>query len=377
METVVESASSIKAVYAQWVRQKKIKPDPRQQRVVEKLDVLRAGLGQYAREKKHAGFLKKLVKKTPMMASRGLYIYGGVGRGKSMLMDLFFEQVAVPKKRRVHFHAFMLEVHARLNKYKKEHPSETDPLEAIAQKIADETTLLCFDEFQVTDIADAMILSRLFSVLFEEGVVMVATSNRAPDDLYKDGLQRKRFEPFIALLKNSVGVVELDGDVDYRLEHLKSLSTVYFTPLGKKADAFVRATFSGLVQDAEPESGEIEVDGRRIPVRAMHGDVAIFSFEELCSRPLGAADYLEVARNFSTVILHDIPKLSSEKRNEAKRFVTLIDALYEQKTKLICTAAVQPTLLYPKGDGKFEFERTISRLMEMQSEQYLKLAHQA
>jgi cell division protein ZapE len=377
MEAVVDSAYSIRAAYEAMLRQKKLEPDARQKRLVEKLDVLRAALAQYQREMKQAGFISKLIKKKPQIGLRGMYIHGGVGRGKSMLMDLFFAQAAIEKKRRVHFHAFMLEVHARINAFKKENPAERDSVAAIARNIAEETLLLCFDEFQVQDIADAMILDRLFSTLFEEGVVVVATSNRPPDDLYKDGLQRKRFEPFIKLLRQQVEVIELDGKEDYRLRHLKNLSTVYFTPLGKKADQFVRETFYDLANDAEPEEGVLEVEGRKLVVPAMHGSTAIFSFEELCARPLGAADYLEIARSFSTLILRNIPKLTAERRNEAKRFTTLIDALYEQKTKLICTAASAPQLLYPKGDGNFEFERTASRLVEMQSDAYIKLAHKA
>lgn len=307
--------------------------------------------------------------------TRGIYIHGDVGRGKSMLMDLFFDYCQIGLKRRVHFHAFMLEVHAFMHEWRKDH--EGDPIIPLSQRIRESSRLLCFDEFQVTDIADAMILGRLFSALFDSGVVMVATSNRRPDDLYKNGLQRQRFLPFIELIKERTTVIELDAEQDYRLAHMRALSTMYFTPLGDAADIFVNRSYDELAQGAPPSSGTLRVNGREVNLPAVHGDIAMASFADLCETPLGAADYLELACDFSTLILHNIPRLTAERLNEAKRFVTLIDALYEHRVKLICTAEVPPEQLYPAGKGAFEFKRTVSRLHEMQTERYWRMAHQS
>lgn len=308
----------------------------------------------------------------PREKTKGVYIHGEVGRGKSMLMDLFFDHCPVHPKRRVHFHAFMIEVHSFLHAWRKNH--DGDPIIPLSRQIRESAKLLCFDEFHVNDIADAMILGRLFSALFESGVVVVVTSNRHPDDLYKNGLQRQRFLPFIDLIKQWTRVIELKGARDYRLAHMRALSVVYFTPLGDAADAFVRYSFDELAQGAAAPS-RIRVNGREVYLPAVHGDIAMAGFSDLCEKPLGAADYLELACDFSTVILYDIPRMTPDKLNEAKRFVTLIDALYEHKVKLICTAEVPPEELYPRGQGAFEFERTVSRLNEMQTERYWRAAH--
>ena len=260
-----------------------------------------------------------------------------------------------------------------MNKLEK----QKDPLKKIAKELCEESWLLCFDEFQVSDIADAMILGKLFEYLFEEGAVVIATSNRHPDDLYKHGLQRESFLPFIKMFKEKLEVVELGSSTDYRLRHIKQLSTTYFTPLGEKADKFIKESFTELTAGGRSEKITLRVQGREVEVKKSYGDVAQFSFSELCEQPLGAADYIEIAREFSTIIIFDIPKLSKEKRNEAKRFVTLIDQLYEHKVKLICSAEVKADKLYKKGDGSFEFERTSSRLIEMQSDEYLREAHVA
>ena len=341
-----------------------LEADAAQAAVVEKLQGLSAALAQ---EKGGRRLFRK--KETP----RGLYLHGEVGRGKSLLMDLFFDAAPVSAKRRVHFHAFMLEVHARLKTWREKHPGKNDQLSPIAEAIAEEAALLCFDEFQVSDIADAMILGRLFEKLFAAGVVVVATSNRPPDALYKNGLQRDRFLPFIVLLKKRMEIVPLAGKKDYRLASLRALQTVYFTPPGRKADRFLQESFARLTHDAKPESCALTLPGRNLTVPRMHGDVAWFTFSELCAQPLGAADYIEIAREFQTVLLADIPQMTKENRNEAKRFVTLVDVLYEHRAKLVCTAATPPAQLYPEGDGSFEFARTASRLMEMQSEEYLGL----
>ncbi|WP_085881610.1 cell division protein ZapE [Oceanibacterium hippocampi] len=306
---------------------------------------------------------------------QGLYMFGGVGRGKSMLMDLFYRTAPVEKKRRVHFHAFMQEIHATIHRWRQARDERaSDPMPPLAEGIAAGAWLLCFDEMQVTDVADAMLLGRLFQYLFNHGVVVVFTSNRPPDDLYKGGLNRELFLPFIAMIKEELDVLHLDGGTDYRLERL-SHGRVYFQPLGEEADRSLEEVFNGLIEGAELVSEELTVQGRTIvtPLTARH--VARFRFEELCARPLGAADYLALAERYHSIVLTGIPKLGPEKRNEAKRFVTLIDVLYENRVNLIASADAPPAALYPEGDGSFEFGRTASRLMEMQSEDYLIAPH--
>ncbi len=363
--------------YRRLVESGKIRRDANQEEIAGKLGALSDALEQHKQQ--NHNIISRLFNKRETCDINGLYIYGGVGRGKSMLMDLFFESCPIIRKKRVHFHSFMLDVHKHIHMWRlrnKNKPNiQGDSVRHIAREIADEAWLLCFDEFQVSDIADAMILGRLFEHLFAAGVVVVATSNRHPDDLYKDGLQRQNFLPFIEMFKQRLDVVELTGDTDYRTQALKSLSTMYFTPLGGKADRFITETFAELTNNADLEPVTLTVQGRKLPVKRCHGDVAIFSFAELCEAELGAADYIEVSCEFGTILLADIPVMKREQRNEAKRFVTLIDELYEHKTKLICTAEASPERLYTKGDGSFEFERTISRLTEMQSEQYLKQEH--
>jgi len=304
---------------------------------------------------------------------RSLYIYGGVGRGKSMLMELFYESCLLEQKRRVHFNTFMLEVHAFVHRCRQQ--KIPDALFVLAGQIRNTTRLLCFDEFHVTDIADAMILGRLFSKLFELGVVTVMTSNRHPNELYQGGLQREQFLFFIKVLQGEADIIELTAKEDFRLRHLHALKTTYYTPLDENAGDFIRQSYNELTQHAAMEPVELPVFGRTVRLAAVHGDVAYTSFEELCVQPLGAADYLKIAGEFSTIIMANIPKLTAAYRNEAKRFVTLIDALYEHKVKLICTAEVPARELYTEGDGVFEFERTVSRLMEMQSESYLRSEH--
>lgn len=306
----------------------------------------------------------------------GLYIWGGVGRGKTMLMDQFFELAPNVRKRRTHFHEFMADVHQRIALFRKRLKAGEikgdDPIVPVADEIASETRLLCFDEFSVTDIADAMILGRLFERLFQRRLTLVATSNVAPDDLYKNGLNRALFLPFIDLIKSHMDVFHLDAPKDFRLEKLSS-EPVYLTPLGLKADLVLDAHFERLSGVRKGETVMLASGSRRIAVSEAANGVARFSFEELCCRPLGASDYLKIARAFHTVIISDVPVMSPDIRNEAKRFINLIDTFYDRKVRLVISAAAPPEKLWRGSDGHeaFEFRRTSSRLIEMQSDGYL------
>lgn len=356
-----------------------IAPDPAQKLAVEKLQALHVKLKQYQPKSDDAGWLGiftgRARRREP--TPQGLYIYGDVGRGKSMVMDLFFDTVPIERKRRVHFHAFMLEVHAAAHEFRqtpKDQRDGDDPIAPIAARIAADAILLCFDEFQVQDVADAMILGRLFSALFDHGVVVVATSNRPPDDLYIGGLNRELFLPFIDLFKERLDLLHLSGPTDHRMARLTGMP-VYHVPADEKAAAALEDAFAALTQGADPAAAAIEVQGRQLVIPRTGAGVAWASFAELCEQPLGAADYLALAENFHTLVLSGIPKMDIQQRNEAKRLVTLIDALYEQKVKLICSASAAPDELYPAGDGSFEFARTASRLIEMQSRDYMAQPH--
>lgn len=305
----------------------------------------------------------------------GLYIWGDVGRGKSMLMDMFVEQMK-PRvaTRRVHFHAFMLDVHKRLHAFRQLHAG-TELMDKVIAEIADETRLLCLDELQVTDVTDAMILSRLFAGLMDAGVNVVFTSNRPPHQLYQNGLQREQFMQFVELLKKRIPIIELKSPTDYRLEQWRQLARTYVHPRNEAADDFLCESWQRLTHGAANEPLRIEVQGRTLRVDKHTHGIAWLTFGELCMRPLGANDYLALAKICHTLLLQGIPAMTREERNEAKRFVTLIDALYDHRVKLIATGEVPPEQLYPAGDGSFEFARTVSRLHEMQSEQYLALPH--
>ena len=352
----------------------KLKPDPDQEGIARRLDQLAAELAQA--EGAGAGWGARLFGKKPAEPPRGVYLWGGVGRGKSMLMDLFFAHVRIEKKRRVHFHEFMQECHDRIHRWRQNNQvsKTSEPIRPLARAIAEEARLLCFDEFQVHDIADAMILGRLFFALFELGVIVVATSNRPPDDLYKGGLQRELFVPFIGLIKLKLDVLPLDGATDYRLARLGRMA-VYHAPDGPEARAALEEAFRRLTLDAPAASEQITVKGRVLAVPRAAEGVAWFTFPDLCDKALGAGDYLAIARRYHTVVLEGIPEMNSESRDKAKRFVTLIDALYERKVNLICSAATPPQGLYPAGDGSFEFQRTVSRLEEMQSAEYQSQPH--
>ena len=364
--------------YRALVSERGFESDPAQAELVRKLDALARKLEGYKAEAKPSG-LSRLFGVKPAEPPRGLYVHGPVGRGKTMLMDMFFDAVEGPRKRRAHFHAFMADVHARLNEWrqarKRGEVAGEDPIAPVAADLAREASLLCFDEFSVRDIADAMILSRLFTALFAAGVVMVATSNVPPDDLYKDGLNRALFLPFIALIKKRLEMVELNARTDYRLEKLQR-APVYYTPLSPKADAALDAAFLTLTGHGRGEPTQIELLGRHLDVPQAIDGVARFDFDALCRRPLGAADYLQLAQLFHTLVLDRVPVIAAGERNEAKRFIILIDALYDMRVKLIASAAGEPETLY-SGEGveAFEFARTASRLFEMRSAEYLALPH--
>ncbi len=307
---------------------------------------------------------------------RGLYLWGGVGRGKSMLMDLFFDHVSLKKKRRVHFHAFMLEVHDFMHQRRSGRKASDridSDLIAFADHIAKDARLLCFDEFQVTDVADAMILGRLFTALFEKGVMVVATSNTAPDDLYRDGLQRDRFLPFIALLKEKQDIIHFDGAKDYRLDRLRGKDT-YFWPADDDARKTIDGLFQKLTDGTELHNVTLSFKGRTLVIPRSGRGVARFTFDELCGKETSALDFIELARNYKTVILENIPKLGDDKRNETVRFITLIDTLYEHKAFLIASAAAMPDQLYHGRESAKTFPRTASRLMEMQGKEWLSSA---
>jgi cell division protein ZapE len=341
-----------------------LKPDPAQASAAEKLEALSRAL---------AGYKPGLSLFGKKEAPRGLYIWGDVGRGKSMLMDLFFESAPVSPKLRLHFNAFMVEVHGRIHA-ERQKAGTSDPIPAMARAIAGEARLLCFDEFQVTDVADAMILGRLFEQLFSFGTVIVATSNIPPDRLYEGGINRQLFLPFIAEIKSRLAVVELNGPNDYRLQHISGLN-VYLTPLSPETNAAMDAAWLRVTDGARPKSVTFNLLGRALVVpKAAHG-AARFDFSDLCVQPLAAPDYLEIARHFHTVLIDHIPVMGENMHNVARRFVVMIDTFYDENVKLICSAAAAPDALYPAGTGSEAFRRAASRLVEMQSGDYLKRGH--
>ncbi|GJL74312.1 cell division protein ZapE [Nitrosomonas sp.] len=377
-----------------------LKPDADQANAVDELERLYHALIDYSRPgtQKNGWFLHFFCRGNHKPEPpKGIYLYGNVGRGKSMLMDLFYSVAPLSSKRRVHFHEFMLEIHGHLKTWHSLSIQQRklaiqnlqnlrgkkidldDPMPAVAYQIANKATLLSFDELQITDIADAMVVARLFKELFDQGVVVVSTSNRAPDDLYKNGLNRHRFIPFINRIKETMEIVSLNGPIDYRYNRLKGTET-YFHPVSETTTAKLSAAFFRLtdrsVEDRDKvPSGKLNVQGRKLFVPKSARGVAVFSFKRLCANPLGSADYTAIARTYHTVIIVAIPQFTHENTSEAKRFIHLIDALYEHGVKFLCSAAAPPQLLYQSGNSDFEFERTVSRLIEMQSEDYLAKGH--
>jgi cell division protein ZapE len=374
-------ASSITARYAAAIAGGQVERDAAQVAVVEKLARLEERIIEHrlARKSSSLGWLFAGRKKE-QEPLKGLYIFGDVGRGKTMLMDLFFEASPVARKRRAHFHEFMLDVHERVHAFRQkmkagEH-ADADPIELAAADLAGEAWLLCFDEFHVTDIADAMILGRLFARLFARGIIMVATSNVAPDDLYKDGLNRALFVPFIKMLEEHLDVVRLSARTDFRLEKFAGLP-VWYVPDDKAADAALDEAWRRHAHDHDGEAVELPLKGRSVHVPRAAMGVARFSFHDLCEEPLAAADYLRIAREYHTLIIDHIPVMTFDNRNAAKRFIILIDTLYDMNVKLIASAAAEPDALYRAEQGfeAAEFSRTASRLIEMRSQAYLAQPH--
>lgn len=368
---------SVQQSYLEKVGTGELQIDPVQVELAARLDTLIERLANKSLSKKSSSLGWLFAKKAKAEPIVGLYIWGSVGRGKSMLMDLFFSLLVNKAKRRVHFHEFMADVQERIyahrQAYKAGETKEEDPIPPVARALAADASVLCFDEFTVTDIADATILGRVFKGLYEAGTVVVATSNVAPDDLYKDGLNRSLFLPFIEILKDNCEVYELDARTDYRLEKLSD-APVYIAPLGKKAEIAFENQWLGMTAGLEVKSGEVERKGRTIKVPLCANGIARFTYEDLCDAPLGAADYLAIGEKFHTFFVQSVPIMNVSVRNQAKRFILLIDALYDQKKRLIISADANPHALYQGASGTeaFEFQRTASRLIEMQSTEYLK-----
>ncbi len=351
------SMTDLISIYDARIAEGTLTRDDAQEAVLPHFERIRAALATPVK--------RGLFRKAPP-PPKGLYLWGGVGRGKSMLMDMFVDALEGIPARRVHFHAFMQEIHAGMHKARQD--GVEDALAPVAQGVVNSVKLLAFDEMQITDITDAMIVGRLFDLLYEGGVVVVTTSNRHPDDLYKDGLNRQLFLPFIAHIKEQQQIWELVSPTDYRQNRLEG-APVYFTPIGPEARKSIRSVWHDLSGGAA-EPLILQVKGRAVELPAFRNGVARASFYDLCGRMLGPADYLAIAEELKVLVLEDIPRLSRNNFNEAKRFVTLIDALYEAKVRLICSAAAEPEMLYVEGEGTFEFERTASRLREMQDQSW-------
>ncbi len=374
-------AGAVRAALEQRIAAGGLERDPAQEALAGRFDDLAETLARGAGRGAGSALSRLFGGRKPEVV-RGLYIVGSVGRGKTMLMDLFFETAAVENKRRVHFHAFMGEVHARIHTWRqrklKHEIAGDDPIAPVAEAIAAEARLLCFDEFAVTDIADAMILGRLFTRLFDSGVTVVATSNVEPSNLYRDGLNRTLFLPFIALLEQHMEVVRLEARTDFRLLKL-SRSSMWLVPADAAARAGLDRTFASLTGVPHGRPASLPLLGRSVEVPEAAGGVARFPFAALCEAPLGAADFLAIARAYHTVLVDGIRVIGAGERNVAKRFITLIDTFYDRHVKLAASAAVEPVDLYRAEEGRevFEFDRTVSRLIEMRADSYLALPHGA
>ena len=356
-------------------------PDDSQRLAAERLQDLWVKLRGYDPPPGPApsGLLSRLLRRRPAEGAPdghpgGLYLVGEVGRGKSMLMDLFFGCAQVVRKRRIHFHRFMQEQHARLHAWRQANPDGTDPIPPLADRIAAEAALLCFDEFQVNDIVDAMILGRLFAALFDRGVVVVATSNTAPSDLFRGRPGRDAFLGFIALLEQRMDILVLQGERDFRRARLRGMA-VWHVPTGARADAALDTAFAQLTGGAAPAPARLLVMGRTLAIPLAAAGVARFDFDALCGTPLGAGDYLALATHYHALVLDAVPRLSPDNYDVARRFIVLVDALYDHRVKLVASAEAAPDQLYRRGEGAQAFERTASRLEEMQSQDYLALAH--
>jgi cell division protein ZapE len=366
-------APTIAARYAALAAEGTIDRDAAQEALAARFDVLAAALADYRLARRPSALGRLFGQRRT--APRGLYVWGAVGRGKTLLMDLFFEAAPVRRKRRVHFHAFMTEVHARIHAARQAAGAGGgDPIPPVAAALADEAWLLAFDEFQVTDIADAMILGRLFERLFEAGVVVVATSNVEPHDLYRDGLNRALFLPFVAMLEARLDIVRLEARTDYRLDKLAGVAA-WHVPADREARAALDDAFRRLTGGGRAEPEVLRVQGRDLVVPRAARGVARFGFADLCAAALGPADYLAIAERYHTLLIDGIPRLRAEERNPTRRFIVLVDTLYDHRVKLIASAAAEPQDLLAGGPHAFEFERTVSRLIEMRSQDWLALPH--
>lgn len=366
------------SLYRASLEQGALRADPVQELAAEKLNSLHHALKGYRPSsgsrgwRARFGFARLSEDSDP---PQGLYLYGPVGRGKSMLMDVFVRTAPVNACKRIHFHEFLRDFHREVHAW-RQNPSRigADPVPPLAQRIVQESWLLCLDELEVRDIADAMIVGRIFEELFRAGAVIVITSNRTPDDLYRDGLQREKFLPFIAMIKQRLDLLELTSPTDYRLGRMKGART-YYSPLDPQVDRALDDAFARLAGGLAAGPLSLDVHGRALSVPLAAGDVARFSFRDLCEKPLAAPDYLQVASVYDAVVLDRVPVLGPHNRDAARRFVMLVDALYDHRTLLVLSAEADPDHLYPDGDGAFEFQRTVSRLMEMQSESYIGARH--
>jgi cell division protein ZapE len=368
------------AAYRALLSSGELLTDPAQAMAAERLQALWLKLRGYDPQprQKSTGLWGRLRRKpadgVPEDLPNGLYLVGEVGRGKSMLMDLFYDAARVARKRRIHFHRFMQETHQRIFAWRRANPDHEDPIPPLADMIAAEAALLCFDEFQINDIADAMILGRLFQALFDRAVVVVATSNTAPDDLFRDRPGRDAFLPFIGIIKRHLDVLVLDGQRDWRRARLTRMAT-WHVPADARAEAALDRAFAELTGGAAPQATSLLVMGRKLQLARAATGVVRCTFDELCATPLGAGDYLALATHFHALVLDDIPRLSPDNHDEARRFINLIDSLYDHRVKLVASAAAAPDALYQRGEGAAAFERTASRLIEMQTPDYIRLPH--